>query len=827
MVTVNADPYGLPQGATTTTGQLVLEIAEKTGDGGAKCFDTLVKAVSNVLEKPHEFKYRELRRGSQGLDQVDAQPAASMLLRRLGFQDCGNCYRLQPSGVRGSEVARLQCALNDLPHCSSYVERLGPSIFALGLEWRKPDGTTTCLPGPTFRERVGAANVEQLMLSSGVGAWGQRSAPPPAAPEEEEDDADLPLSSKQLRVRTEWLGRSGVLIWSVLISLLRTSKCWNPGDAVRVRVARVRIPVCCGGWTGADDPWSQSLRLPVNPLPADTLNNLQAQSDQVLRRVSALESSMTEVTRRLDDWTEVTRGGIADLRAEIGAVKLEQRFAQTLRSSGEGSRPAPNSLSAGASPQGDAQREIVAEELKKRLEVYEQKLSAIHSEHVIDASSMKERLEVALRESDNQMSRADELQALLKEEQGRRALLFARLEALEASVTDLRTNQREFAATPEVTESLLRAEMKKEVQRLRDDVGSDAWKKCEELDRRMAEYQQHQNIEAAALRNRLEAAVREVDRHTAAADALQRRCEDLESRLQKPEDSTIIRTELQKEITALRGEMEKRASQQLTQVEATNLELLRKQEASERQLLEWKQEMAAVRTRIEALEAITQATPCGSLSREESGETRESVVRLARKHSLTGSRRIVCMLVSTAKDLSTMREEHDQAISSLGSLTELVAKTTTSTIQKTEVHRSPRSARGGSVRESGVERIAADLTGKRRDFEQRGGRQDRGSGVRRSLIHHREQLEQDAKATGAARVRLCSVLGAWRSRCIEGSTKREIIANIKNLSPTLLAGAVGGGTLALALTAGGGLGPVVGGPRAQTTNHSNDEAVES
>lgn len=34
---------------------------------------------------------------------------------------------------------------------------------------------------------------------------------------------------------------------------------------------------------------------------------------------------------------------------------------------------------------------------------------------------------------------------------------------------------------------------------------------------------------------------------------------------------------------------------------------------------------------------------------------------------------------------------------------------------------------------------------------------------------------------------------------------QEIIANIKNLSPTLLAGAVGGGTLALALTAGGGL----------------------
>eukprot|EP00913_Durusdinium_trenchii_P030999 g29033.t2 len=80
--------------SAAATGQLVLEIAEKTGDGGAKCFDTLVKAVSNVLEKPHEFKYRELRRGSQGLDQVDAQPAASMLLRRLGFQE----WRWAPTG---------------------------------------------------------------------------------------------------------------------------------------------------------------------------------------------------------------------------------------------------------------------------------------------------------------------------------------------------------------------------------------------------------------------------------------------------------------------------------------------------------------------------------------------------------------------------------------------------------------------------------------------------------------------------------------------------------------------------------------------------------
>lgn len=530
---------------------------------------------------------------------------------------------------------------------------------------------------------------------------------------------------------------------------------------------------------------SPSARLPVNPLPADALNNLQAQSDQVLRRVAALESSMTEVTRRLDDWTEVTRGGIADLRSEIGSVKLEQRFAQTLRTSpGDTCNGSPLANSGAA--RSEASMEVMGEELKKRLEVYERKLSAIHSEHMFDANNMKERLEAALRESDTQMSRADELQALMKEEQGRRALLFARLEAVEASMQDLRTSQKDFASTPEATEHLLRAEMQKEVQRLRDDLGHGVrgdderiLRRCEELDRRMCELQQTQTAESTALRQRLEASVR-------GADALQRRCDALEGRLEggckvsedlmqtraavaSQESTTQLRNELRQEILSLREELERRSTEQhktMKQMEASSQDLFRKQEAAERQLMEWKQdhlsetvalrgrleetvgdhhanqvglgdikrevnderhrrreEMCAVRSRLEALEKLeAAAAPCSnmensrnSVDQAELGETRASLQQLA-------------------KDLNAMREEHDQAISSLGNLTELVAKTATAGIKRSE------------------DRLAADLTGKRRDFEL-------------AMVQHRDQMEREAK---------------------------KIIAEVKNLSPTLMAGGAGG-----------------------------------
>lgn len=215
------------------------------------------------------------------------------------------------------------------------------------------------------------------------------------------------------------------------------------------------------GYGRVSEVKQSSVRLPVNPLPVDELNPFQAHSDQTIKRVTALETSMMEVTRRLDDWTEVTREGIADLRAEIGAVKLEQRFSQTLRNApNEGD--VLNGFQQDAATSTPLEAEGIGEDLKHRFEVFEEKLSAIHSEHMLDTTSMRERLEAALRDSDSQTSRADELQALLKEEQGRRMLLFVRLEAVEASLQDLRTNQRDIASANEVTERVLKGELKKE-----------------------------------------------------------------------------------------------------------------------------------------------------------------------------------------------------------------------------------------------------------------------------------------------------------------------------------------------------------------------------
>eukprot|EP00434_Breviolum_minutum_P006015 symbB.v1.2.005301.t1/scaffold283.1/size308953/2 len=131
--------------------------------------------------------------------------------------------------------------------------------------------------------------------------------------------------------------------------------------------------------------------------------------------------------------------------------------------------------------------------------------------------------------------------------------------------------------------------------------------------------------------------------------------------------------------------------------------------------------MCAVRSRLEALEKLEAAPRSNmensrsSVDQAELGETRASLQQLA-------------------KDLNAMREEHDQAISSLGSLTELVAKTATAGIKRSE------------------ERLAADLTGKRRDFEL-------------AMVQHRDQMEREAK---------------------------KIIAEVKNLSPTLMAGGAGG-----------------------------------
>ncbi|CAE7661337.1 FACE1 [Symbiodinium sp. CCMP2456] len=189
-MSINADPFGLPDGGTTTTGQLVMSIAQSGSDNGLKCFETLVKAVCNTVDKPEEPRYRELRRDVAAVVQVDAVPACAMLLRRLGFKDMGDRYRLQYSGLRSSEVARFQCALNELEHCSDLVVRLAPAIHALGLHWTKPDGSSTFMPGPTYRERQ-QRDRDLLQSARNGGSWTGQTARGDLPSAEDEEDAQL------------------------------------------------------------------------------------------------------------------------------------------------------------------------------------------------------------------------------------------------------------------------------------------------------------------------------------------------------------------------------------------------------------------------------------------------------------------------------------------------------------------------------------------------------------------------------------------------------------------------------------------------------------
>jgi len=316
------------------------------------------------------------------------------------------------------------------------------------------------------------------------------------------------------------------------------------------------------GYGRVSEPPSQSgpaFHLPVQPMKSVDMQSLQAQAEQTLQRMTALESSVSEVTQRLADWTEVTRTGIGDLRSEVGAVKLEQRFSQTLRSTGgEGSSisqsntPAPR-FSVAESPKeafrNEAQ-EVVGEELTKRLEAWDKRISDIQKESLGETASMRERLHAALRDSDQNLSRADELQAVLKEEHGRRALLFARLEAVEASCQDLRSNVAEFSSMPEATERLLRGELRKEMEQMRDElqlsrslseqqslsvsqtekVTGDLLRRMEDSDSRMLDMHNQHVSESGALRGRVEASVRDCDRQMATIDGLQQQMRDEQRR---------------------------------------------------------------------------------------------------------------------------------------------------------------------------------------------------------------------------------------------------------------------------------------------------------
>eukprot|EP00930_Biecheleria_cincta_P032119 TRINITY_DN22285_c0_g1_i1.p1 TRINITY_DN22285_c0_g1~~TRINITY_DN22285_c0_g1_i1.p1 ORF type:complete len:1017 (-),score=216.77 TRINITY_DN22285_c0_g1_i1:120-3170(-) len=566
------------------------------------------------------------------------------------------------------------------------------------------------------------------------------------------------------------------------------------------------------------------LRLSVQPLKSPDLQ--QAHTQQTLQRVLAVETALKEVTSRVDDLTEVTRTSLADVRSEIGAVKLEQRFSQGMHN------PAGDASSASA-PQ------FISEEIKRKFE---------------EASRNNDRLE-----------------SLIKEEQGRRALLFARLEAVEASCQDLRAGQQELADMPEATTQMLRGEVSKQVERMRVELDvalntseqqgmivSRAEKSADEMSRRienletsLRDLQEMQGNDAASLRARIEAAVRECDRQMAAADELSssvrdgaRRCDSLEDRLElvergrgdalREEHSDMaakldtmdfalqelkrslpsskvapevesLRQDMFQELAAVRGELEQYKAEQAVCVART--EVASKREDDDRRLLELKQdhlsEIVALRGRIEEIigelhaQQATMGTIEGRVDEEKhrrsadlqalrgllehlerqslmtEGKEGRSVVRVPSSDPALASRvdaleqmssqaavpkelesrlkaleQAVAMdqtsktpagvgagactaaelqelrasilqshndLGKLAVELQSTRDEQDQAISNLGSLTELVAKTAAAGIQRAE------------------ERIAADLTGKQQEIE-------------RTAAASRFQMEKDAKA---------------------------------------------------------------------------------
>uniref|UniRef100_A0A7S4W745 PUB domain-containing protein n=1 Tax=Alexandrium monilatum TaxID=311494 RepID=A0A7S4W745_9DINO len=107
----NCDPHALPDGATTTTGQLVAEVLQ-TAPEPQRSFEILLKLVGNAMANPQEPKFQEIRKANNIVRAciVSVSPCAT-LLRRCGFVDKGEHFRLQATGLRLGELSRIRVAL--------------------------------------------------------------------------------------------------------------------------------------------------------------------------------------------------------------------------------------------------------------------------------------------------------------------------------------------------------------------------------------------------------------------------------------------------------------------------------------------------------------------------------------------------------------------------------------------------------------------------------------------------------------------------------------------------------------------------------------------
>jgi len=129
MTAVNCDPHARPDGATTTTGQLVTEIFQ-TASEPQKSIEILLKLVTNAMANPKEPKFQEVRKANNVVrtNIVGVSPCA-MLLRRCGFVDRGEHFRLQASGLRLGELSRITVALAEYTQTKELSTSLNESML--------------------------------------------------------------------------------------------------------------------------------------------------------------------------------------------------------------------------------------------------------------------------------------------------------------------------------------------------------------------------------------------------------------------------------------------------------------------------------------------------------------------------------------------------------------------------------------------------------------------------------------------------------------------------------------------------------------------------
>jgi hypothetical protein len=116
-----ATELALPQSAGTSGRQSVIIfdramgyfLTKNTEDNVKNCLLTLFKIISNIIDNPHEEKYRRLKNSNQHFQKkVGSQEGSSGLLQSLGFSLNGDEWVLTPTAETWETIVTCQQKLN-------------------------------------------------------------------------------------------------------------------------------------------------------------------------------------------------------------------------------------------------------------------------------------------------------------------------------------------------------------------------------------------------------------------------------------------------------------------------------------------------------------------------------------------------------------------------------------------------------------------------------------------------------------------------------------------------------------------------------------------